>query len=447
VLPRVHDTAVLLRNGLSEALALRWLKVGRFPMAAPLAACVIVWYSLDQLGRPVDGIPFWLAWPGLVLVLVAAGSIGYGPRARTPAAILFAQLIALWLLYDFLYMDRVHLYDLNVYLGSAQRWLDGGHAYLTAPLTSWPDGPRDDYFLYPPVLLPLFGLLTYLPAQLVGALWTTAMVAATYAAFRWLGLSRGWSLVMLFFPPVFIGFESGNVAGLTFMLFAAAFRFGGSLVVDTIYKVQAAVPVLWLFRERRVRGLIAGCAAVVGLVLITLPILTTSAWLEWWNGLGYRATSQLDVPVLFGYSYARWLTGTEYTLLCAFFVLLALPFRGRRGLAALGLASIFASPSLWPHGFAFALPAVLMLESDVAILAVLGIGSLGPNMWLLFLFGWFAILAAWREPAGDVHPVAANSGPWPAAQTDRASGTILGARRAAGRTQRPEARLEGVLDR
>jgi hypothetical protein len=447
VLPRAHDIAVHLRDGLSDALTLRWLKVGRFALAVPAAGCAIVWYSLDQLGRPVEGIPFWLAWPAFALVLVTAGSIVYGPRARTSAALLFAQLLALWLLYDFLYMDRVHLYDLDVYLGSAQRWLDGGHAYLTAPLTSWPSGPRDDYFLYPPIVLPVFGLLTYLPEQLVAVLWTAAMVSATYAAFRWLGLSNGWSLVMLFFPPVFIGFESGNVAGLTFLLFAAAFRAGGSLIVDVIFKVQAGVPVLWLFRERRVRGLIAGCAAVAALVVLTLPIVTADAWLEWWNGLGYRAASQLDVPVLFGLSYARWLTGAEYALACGFFVALALAFRGRRGLAALGLASIFASPSLWPHGFMFALPAILLLESDVAVLAVLGIGSLGQNVWMLFLFGWFAVLAAAREPVGDVHPVAGGDGPWPAQQIGRTSVTIRGARRAAGRTPRPEARLEGVLDR
>jgi hypothetical protein len=436
-----------MRDGLSEALALRWLRVGRFALAVPAAACAIVWYSLDQLGRPVEGIPFWLAWPALALVLVAAGSFIYGPRARTPAALLFAQLLALWLLYDFLYMDRVHLYDLDVYLGSAQRWLDGGHAYLTAPLTSWPSGPRDDYFLYPPIVLPVFGLLTYLPEQLVGLLWTAAMVAATFAAFRWLGLSNGWSLVMLVFPPVFIGFESGNVAGLTFLLFVAGFRSGGALVLDTIFKVQAGVPALWLLRERRIRGLVAGSAAVAALCLLTLPIVTLDAWWEWWNGLGYRAASQLDVPVLFGLSYARWLTGTEYVLACAFFVALALAFRGRRGLAALGLASIFASPSLWPHGFMFALPAILMLESDVAVLAVLGIGSLGQNVWMLFLFGWFAVLATGRQPAGELHPLAGSAGPWPDQQTDRTSVTIRGARRASGRMPRPDARLEGALDR
>jgi hypothetical protein len=95
------------------------------------------------------------------------------------------------------------------------------------------------------------------------------------------------------------------------------------------------------------------------------------------------------------------------------FLGLALLFRGRPGLAALGLVSIFASPSLWPHGFVFALPAVLMLESGAAVWMILGAGAFGPNMWLLFMAGWVAVLAARRLPAGRLHPLQGTDGPWP----------------------------------
>jgi len=79
----------------------------------------------------------------------------------------------------------------------------------------------------------------------------------------------------------------------------------------------------------------------------------------------------------------------------------------------LGLASILASPALWPHGFVFALPAVLMLESGPAVWLVLGAGAFGPNMWLLFVAGWVAVLGARRLPAGRLHPLGGTDGPWP----------------------------------
>ena len=44
-----------------------------------------------------------------------------------------------------------------------------------------------------------------------------------------------YSLLLLAFPPVMIGFESGNVASVTFLLFALAFRAGGGLVVDGLF--------------------------------------------------------------------------------------------------------------------------------------------------------------------------------------------------------------------
>ena len=398
----------------------------------PIAAVLVVWSSLDQLGRPVLNIPFAACWVVLAVAIAAAGSVLFGWTARTAAGLLFAQILALWLLYDFLWLQQpTHLYDLNVYLGSASRWLDGGQAYLTAPLTAWPDGPRHDYFLYPPPLLPLFALLDRLPGVFVDVAWTAAMIACAYQAFRMLGLSRNWSLVLLAFPPVVIGFESGNVASLTFLLFAASVRAGGTLVVDGIFKVQAGVPVLWLLRERRFRAFATGAFVVALLVLVTLPIVGADSWRAWWQGLAYRGTSQLEVPALFGYSYAKEVAPAVYVILSAGFVGLALLFRGRRGLAALGLASIFASPALWPHGFVFALPAVLLLENDVAVLAVLGAGALDQNMWLLFAVGWASVLAARRRPSGALHPLAGSEGPWPRRLLSRPAGVSAPAARGA----------------
>jgi hypothetical protein len=146
---------------------------------------------------------------------------------------------------------------------------------------------------------------------------------------------------------------------------------------------------------------------------VTLPIVGLDSWRAWWDGLGYRAASQAAAPALYGFSYAKLLPGEVYSVLCVAFLGLALLFRGRPGLAALGLVSIFASPSLWPHGFVFALPAVLMLESGAAVWMILGAGAFGPNMWLLFMAGWVAVLGARRMPTGRLHPLVGRDGPWP----------------------------------
>ncbi len=421
------------RDWLARIASLRWTRVGGLDLVVPAAAILVVLNAIPQLGRDLWGVPFWLAWIVATITATAAiltwrllwrraapaaspsGVAVPGRGRHTTELALLAGVVASWVIYDILFWQQTnHLYDLNVYLGSAARWLDVGHPYMTAAISSWPYGPRNDFFLYPPPLLPVFGLLSRLPDGPVAIGWTLAMVACTYKAYRYLGLSKIYSLVLLTFPPVTIGFESGNVAGLTFLLFAAAVKSGGTLIVDGLFKVQTGMPALWLIRARRWRGLLAGTTAVLVIVLVTLPIVGVDSWRAWWDGLGYRATSQAAVPALYGFSYAKVLPGGAYVALCVAFLGLALLFRGRRGLAALGLASIFASPALWPHGFVFALPAVLLLENGALVWLILGAGAFGPNMWLLFMAGWVGVLGARRMPAGRLHPLLGRDGPWPA---------------------------------
>jgi hypothetical protein len=416
------------RARLAALTGLGWLRLGRFDLAVPAAAVLTTAGLADQLGRrlgpPVE-VPFGLAW----LLLAGAGLAALGAarsRSRTAAALdrigipaawpmaaLVVWIVAGWLVYDLQIWQGVnHLYDFDVYLGSAGRWLAGGPPYMTGPESSWPTSPLYDYFLYPPPLLPFFGLLSELPKEPLVPAWLGCLVGATYAAFRTLGLRRVWSLVLLAFPPVMFGFESGNVAGFVLLLFALGYRAGGALVVDGLFKVQTGLPALWLLRERRGRALLAGVAAIAAVSLATLPIVGLGSWGDWLAGLSYRSESQPLVNSLYGYSYARILPGWGFALLAGSSVGLALLLRGRRGLAALGLASIAASPALWPHGFAFALPAVLMLESGAAVWLVLGAAAVDRSMWLLFWLGWLAVLAAPRPPDAR-HPMAGTDGPWP----------------------------------
>ena len=468
------------RGWLADLASLRWARPGGLNLALPAAMVLVVGYAIPQLGGTVAGVPFWLAWllatAGVVALVRAlpwthapaaalsggstAGGAGAaavaGPRAPGRSGFSFRRLTTLqlafvvevmvvWIIYDIgLWQPAGHLYDLNVYLGASERWMNGGSAYMTSTLTAWPASASADFFLYPPPLLPIFALLSQWPAAPVAAAWTLFQLACWYRAFRLLGLASSLSLLLLAFPPVMIGIESGNVAGLTFLLFAAAVRTGGSLVVDTIFKVQSGIPVLWLARQRRWRGLLAGSAVVAAIILVTLPLVGIEAWREWWAGLGYRASSQVVADALYGYSYAKVLPAPAYVAACAAVTAFALIFRDRRGLAALGLASIFASPALWPHGFVFALPAVLMLESGTAVWLILGVGAFGSNMWLLFGAGWIAVVAARRFPNGRLHPLAGADGPW-----SRAIGPSPGrsaCRPAAGRCRPPALSTRGRSD-
>ena len=440
MLPWIVLLPAALRGWLARIVGLRWARIGRFDLVVPAAIVIVVWATAPQLGRDAWGVPFWVVWivatgaiviplrlwprlrrtaatPGAAATPATPGATPGAGRVMGPTTLgltLVVGIVVSWVIYDILFWGQtIQLYDLRVYLGSAARWLDGGQPYLTAPLTAWPATPQSDYFLYPPPLLPVFAALSRLPGGPVDVGWVAFLMACAYKAYRLLGLSRTWSVALLAFPPVAIGFESGNVASLTFLLFAAGFRTGGTLIVDGFFKVQTGLPALWLVRQRRWRGILAGTAAVAVIVLVTLPLVGLDSWRTWWEGLSYRAESQIAVPSLYGYSYARDLSGYVYTGISVVLVGVALLLRGRSGLAALGLASIFASPALWPHGFVFALPALLMFENGALLWMGLGASAVGSNMWQLFWGGWIAVLAARRLPSGWLHPLDGTDGPWP----------------------------------
>ncbi|HEX8938565.1 MAG TPA: glycosyltransferase 87 family protein, partial [Candidatus Limnocylindrales bacterium] len=330
-----------------------------------------------------------------VAAAVAAGVIAGRGHARSIAILLVAIVAASWLILDYGYLagGSGHLYDLGVYLGGGQRFTTGGDPYLAATLDRLPPTAAQDAFLYPPVLLPLFGLLAGLPRLAVDAAWVALLLLAGLAAFRALGLGWGWSLLLLAYPPLVKGVESGNVANLTFLLFALAARRGEGLVAGGLFKVQTAIPALWLVRERRWRPLLAGLALVAALVVLTLPLVGIGSWTGWLAGLQHRAASQARLPVLFGVSLAGVLPGPAFVAVSAAAVMAALALPGRRGLAGLGLATIVASPTLWPHGFLFAVPALLLWPSATVVWLGLAVGatqSLG--YWLPVALGALALL-------------------------------------------------------
>jgi hypothetical protein len=421
---------------LANALSFRWASFRGHALAPLIAIGAVLWQWQDAFATPEAGVPLWVWALGLAVTSVLGRELaGWATRSagdRADASLtatmrgsladmaghrlefgLLVGVFALWVALDASYLSRAtHLYDMNVYLGSAARWLSGGSPYLAAPLTQLPAHAADDYFLYPPPLLPVFALLSKLPPAMVAVAWVSVLTGSALAAFRIMGLSWAWSLSLLLFPPLVKGVESGNVVNLTFLLFVAGAYGGETLLVNGLFKAQSGLPALWLVRERRWRAIASGAAVLVALAIVTLPFVGLGAWPAWFDSLGYRATSQTQVPILFGVSLAHNLPGWAFVAVSIAAVGAALLLlRGRRSLAGLGLASIVASPSLWLHGFVFAIPAVLDLESGTMVWAVLGVAGFSYGAWWMVIVGALALLLAKGPALHDaLHPLAGRAG-------------------------------------
>lgn len=290
--------------------------------------------------------------------------------------------LASFLLIDALELSRGNpLRDLRLYLLAGQHFLDGVAVYRTEPLTALLDDPTRYPFLYPPPAIPIVAFLAMLPLPLVAGGWVLMSLAALVAGLRALGVRWTWIPLLLAWPGVFVGLWVGNVAIPAFLFLALALRLPALLALGPLFKVQLAIPALWLIRERRWAGLAVGVGVVLLGVLVTLPIVGIGAWFDWWAGLRAFQASQAAFPGLYALALPRLLPYATFLVVAAAVVGWALLGRRRDGLARLGLASVVASPSLYRHGFLSALPQVFRLDASLVWL-VLGAGVTLNALWL-----------------------------------------------------------------
>lgn len=359
----------------------------------------------------------------------AAGGGGYaigrlGSVRLSPATLLAAQALAMWAVVDIGAIQRdVHLvdgdvqvyllYDFHTYLNAGRNFMSGEPVYLQQALTTLPDTTHQEHFLYPPVLLPAVAALASIPRELAAGAFVAALVLAAVLGLRLLGMRWSWALLLLSFPPLFKGLLSGNVASIGFLLYVAAPAVGALAVLGASFKVQSALPALWLARAARWRDLAIGMAALLLLVLITLPLVGVESWTDYVRGLSLREQSQHNLPVLFGSSLLRYMPVAAFVAVSAAAVLAALVPGGRRSLALIGIATIVASPSLWPHGFVMALPAALSLP-PVVLWLTLGLTIGGGAQWLLPVVAAVSAFVDWDRlrPADPVDPMGGTRGPW-----------------------------------
>lgn len=402
-------------RGWRAAVAPESAGLGALAFAGLLVAALVEGAIRGRLDpRAVAELVTWAS-----LGAAAGALVGWrGPRLRLVSLLLVAEVLAIWAVRDAqIWSPANHFYDLKVYLAAGRHAIAGQPVYLAAPLTRLPASAAQDFFLYPPPLIPFLRLAVHLPLWFVSWGWVAFSAGCATLAFRALGLGWGWAIVLLAFPPLVQGVESGNVANVTLLLLAGAYRFGPGLVLGALLKVQTIIPAAWLVRERRWRELAVGIGLVAGLTAATFVFVGVDGWRAWLAGLGYRQQSQVNLPILYGDSLASVLPPLAYVATSGVAIGLALLLKGRRGIAGLGIASIVASPSLWPHGFLVALPAVLALEASALVWLALGLGSGGAaGLWLMTLIGALAIaIRDWDDrpvDADPAHPLGGTHGPW-----------------------------------
>jgi len=242
------------------------------------------------------------------------------------------------------------------------------------------------------------------------------------AALRFFGLSPRWWPAFVAWTPVFLGVWVGNVIVPVLLMFAAGVTVGAALVIEAVFKLYAGIPALWLVRERRLGGLVAGIALLAGWALITLPLTGIDLWRQWIAGLVWVQRSQSVLPELLYYlGLARFVPQSVAWGLAALAILAALAVAGRASLARFGVATVVASPSLYLHGATWALPGFLSLRPWAMWLAF-GITSFVPAtpFWAAIALAvaswfvpWFRRGVADAQAAEPMDPLGAADGPWP----------------------------------
>jgi hypothetical protein len=264
------------------------------------------------------------------------------------------------------------------------------------PLTSLPADTSQLPFVYPPLTMPFFGLVAALPRAPVVVAWELAAVGSAVLSLRWFGVRWRWCPVLLLWPPFVEGIWVGNVAVPALLLLAAASRAAWTLALGPVFKLQFAVPALWLLRDRRWRDIAIGSGIVVGLAVITLPLVGPGAWATWIDALRAFQATAANIPGLAGAPLSLLISFPAYVICSAVAIALGLVVGGRVGLARLAVASVVASPSLYRHGLLSLLPGLLGLD-EVLLWVGLGIVTNPTGMWAAVILAAAGTLWASRS--------------------------------------------------
>ena len=319
--------------------------------------------------------------------------------------------------------------DIQIPLRAADRWLSGGQPYLASSFEA-PVGP-DLPFLYPPFLLPVIAVLTFLPETAVVAAWLLLLLGTAVWTCRRLAVPWLWVPAVLLWPPFLEALLGGNIQILLFGAFVAllfgrpdpgaggpfhpserrldgnerpAWLDGLLAVANPAIKPSQAQPWVLLLR-RRPRAALTGALLVGVAVLATLPLTGLAAWSDWIAQLGRASDPNWiyggaglahGLPAIVGLGLAAATTVAAYFLPVRF------------AAAWLGILMIVGNPSLRMFGLLTLLPGMLVVRREVALLAALCVASYTlPGLWLGVVLVGFALAEGLRRPIWLEPPAAA----------------------------------------
>ena len=304
--------------------------------------------------------------------------------------------------------------DLEIPLRAVERWVHGGEPYLASSFNA-----SEGYglpFLYPPPVLPLLAPLLALPRGVVVAAWLVATGGAAIFLVRRLGVPWRAVPIALCWLPFAEGLVGGNAQVLLVAAFVAVFfdppagpwrptprdpRDGGRpAAVDGI--LAAVTPALKLTQphawaallRRRPLAALLGLVAAAAVAFVTLPLVGVGTWQAWIAQLGRAADPAWEVR---GSSLVQLLPGLLSPAATGLTVVLVMLVPTRRLGAAAGLLLVLGAPSLRSYGVLFLLPAMLAVRRDVALVAVILIGTgVMPGVWAGILLVSLAFAAGDR---------------------------------------------------
>jgi len=282
--------------------------------------------------------------------------------------------------------------DLEIPLRAAERWVHGGEPYLASSFGA-PAG-YDLPFLYPPPLLPLLAPFLAIPRAIVDVGWLAATAGAAVLLLRRLGVPWRAVPVAVCWVPFSEGLVGGNAQVLLVAAFVGVFfdppvaawrpsprdpagahrgPLGDGLLAAVTPALKLTQPHAWVaLLRRRPWAALVGLAAMAGVALATLPMVGIGAWQDWIAQLG-RAED--PAWALRGSSLVQLLPGLLSPAATGLTVLLVLFVPTRRLGAAAGLLLVLGAPSLRSYGALFLLPAMLAVRRDVALVAMILIGT------------------------------------------------------------------------
>ncbi len=306
---------------------------------------------------------------------------------RIVVAGLVVLLVILTIRYDLALIRTPHLgVDIEIPLRAADRWLAGGQPYLPQAFVTGSGATLP--FLYPPAVLPVFAILSWLPRTPLLWAFVAVMLAAAVVASRRLRIPWVWIPLVLLYRPFLEGIVHANLTILTFLAFVILFyRRSGSpwradprdvsrpdepeveigALATFIGAVKVSQPHAWLFvLHYRWRAAAIGALAVAAVVILTLPFTGTQLWFDWTDQLRRAGNPAWAAG---GFAMSRYLPPLV-AFIVALACVVAVWFVPRRdGAPWVGILSTVGALSLHQFGLLFLIPGMLMIRLEIALVA------------------------------------------------------------------------------